>query len=363
MINKENILTLPEVALSNINYAFFTNEDGHSDAGYLIDDKKTRNVNIFSSGQSEGKGFDPAARVLDNIQMCFHELAGGNAISHKFYMTSYYANGGKSEPLIVSCDNLEYLLSLKQQASSNLYYDDPDKSNPNRLGLDPTMIDELSRTDVSVIRADSLVFKGISGESIAVLGASGDAHPIMMFDDANKISAYISGAHSAIKQGVLEKTYARMLSMGANPANIKVVIGPGLGPLSYEFGENAPEYFNVQKADTLKPVADAQGNNKYLINIKNLVCEKLTDQVDAENIYDINLDSMGFNLYNQTVKSDGSELLERRTAIDFTELDKSGLTLFGARRSMMSISEDLMEQNSAAHNTVGRHAAGFVVKP
>ncbi|MDF1757772.1 MAG: hypothetical protein P1U74_05700 [Legionellaceae bacterium] len=75
MMTKDNMHTLPELALTNIDYAFFTNENGHSDAGCLIHDQKTRNVNIFSSGQRADKGFDPADRVLDNIQMCIHELS------------------------------------------------------------------------------------------------------------------------------------------------------------------------------------------------------------------------------------------------------------------------------------------------
>ena len=60
MRSRENLFTIPQVSLSNINYAFFTNEDGHSEAGYLIDCQRTRNVNIYSSDQLLEQGFDPA---------------------------------------------------------------------------------------------------------------------------------------------------------------------------------------------------------------------------------------------------------------------------------------------------------------
>lgn len=363
---KENLLTLPEVTLSKINYAFFTNENGCSDVGYLIDSQKTRNVNIYSSEQPPEKGFDPAERILANIQKCFEELSDGGEIRHKFFMTSYYANMGKSAPRIISCDNLDYLNELKAQASQNLYYEDQDKTNPNRLGLESVMRAAISSSDISVIRADALIFKGIPGESIAVLGASGDAHPIMMFDDENQIACYISGAHMTLKQGVLEQSFDKMIELGANPSRIRLVIGAGLGPKSYEFGENAPEYFAIPEEHmnrVLKPVSDTAGIKKFLIDIKELVCVKLMGRLPAENIHDIGLDTMGFDLYDEVSEEHGSTFLKRKTTLNFEELKKSGLLFFGARRGVMQQSEDLMQQNSGAYNTVGRHGAGCYLKP
>ena len=366
MMSKQNLLTLPEVTLSKINYAFFTNEDGHSEAGYLIDDQKTRNVNVYSSEQLPGKGFDPAERILANIQMCFQELGAGDEVRHKFFMTSYYANMGKSAPLIISCDNLDHLYELKTRASQNLSHEDEDKSNPNRLGLEPSMRAAIGKSDISVIRADALIFKGIPEESIAVLGASGDAHPIMMFDDENKIACYISGAHMTLKQGVLEQSFDRMINLGANSSNIRLAIGPGLGPKSYEFGENAPEYFSIPEEHidrVLKPVFDTAGMKKYLIDIKELISVKLIGRLSPENIYNLELDTMGFDLYDEVTEELGKTFLRRKTTINFEEINKSGPLFFGARRSIMQQSGDLMKHNAGAYNTVGRHGAGFSLKP
>ena len=60
MMTKDNELSLAEMVLSNINYAFFTN-------GYLLDGCKTRNVNLYSPGQEAGKGFDSTTNVISNI--------------------------------------------------------------------------------------------------------------------------------------------------------------------------------------------------------------------------------------------------------------------------------------------------------
>lgn len=363
MLAKENIVIVEEVSLSNIDYAFFTNEDGVSDGGYLIDDKKTRNVNIYSSKQKAGNGFDPADRVLANIQTCFEELGAGSPIHHQFFMTSYYANMGKSAPRIFSCDNLADLNALKKQALQNL--DDENPESPNCLSLDPDMKECIRNSGIAVIKADALIFKGIPGESIAVLGASGDAHPIMMFDDENKIACYIAGAHSALKQGVLQQSFDAMIKLGANESNIRLVIGPGLGAKSYEFGPNAPEYFSLQDeaAKVLSPVKDTEGNPKYLIDVKELVTILLKNRLNPENIYNTALDTMGFDLYDEIKESEESRFLKRKTKINFEELNKNGPLFFGARRTIMEQTGDLMEHNPGAFNTVGRHGAGFCLKP
>lgn len=349
----ENAYQITELETQHINYAFFTNENGESDSGYLVDGQKTRNVNLYSSEQPPERGFDPATRVLANISSCYQEL-GATETTHKFFMSSYYANAGRSEPRIISCDNLEDLHRLESEALESLSFECDDKSNPKRLGIEPEMQAALASENISVVRADALIFKKIPDESIAVLGASADAHPIMLFDDTAQIACYISGAHASIKQGVLERSVERMLELGATPENIHVAIGPGLGPNSYEFGDNAPTYFNVTPEDqALRPVTNDKGEPKCLIHIKNLVAAKLKHHLPRENIHDIELNTMGFDLYPDET---------RRTHISRAELNDSYMLLFSARRGIAEQSDgDLKVENPGAHNSIGRHGAGFVI--
>lgn len=356
----DNLYTHPDVNLKCIHYGFFTNEYGQSDAGYLLRGQKTRNVNLYSSEQKpESMGYDATDRVLANIQQCFTELAEEVVPTkklHKFFMTTYYANQGKSPPLIISCDNITTLHELQKQAAENLDYDGSDTANPKRLGIEPHMRQAIKGSDLSIIRADALIFKGLADEQIAVLGASGDAHPIMMFDDEQKIACYIAGAHTSLKQGVLERSVEQMIAMGAQKERIQVVIGPGLGPRSYEFGDNAPDYFAIQDPKVLKPVIDHEGKAKYLIDIYQLVTKKLTGIIPTNQIHDIEIDTMGFDLYDAV---EGQ--LKRKLAIDFEQLNETGLLFFSARRTIMNRTQDLTKHNPAAHNTVGRHGAGFSI--
>jgi hypothetical protein len=72
---------------------------------------------------------------------------------------------------------------------------------------------------------------------------------------------------------------------------------------------------------------------------------------------------MGFDLYQEPSKVLNLEKsLMRRTIINFSELNYNGPSFFGARPSIMEKNNDLMSQNSGIHNTVGRHAAGFLIK-
>lgn len=89
-----------------------------------------------------------------------------------------------------------------------------------------------------------------------------------------------------------------------------------------------------------------------------LVCLQLKDKLPRERIHNIDLDTMGFDLYDEITENNISTF-KRKTTLNFKELSKSGPLFFGARRTIMEQSSDLMEQNSGAFNTVGRHAAGF----
>lgn len=349
----ENMLTHDQVHLSNVNYAFFTTEAGTSDAGYRINGERTRNVNIFSPEQSKepGKGFDSSACVLDNVMRCFVEL-GATESTHKFFMTSFYAGNGKSDPRIYTCQNVSDLDALKTLGIEGA-----------RTILKPEsgMGEQLLQQGIGVLKADALIFKAIPGQDFAMLGASGDAHPIMMFDDENKLACYVSGAHAALKQGVLERAFDEMLRLGAKVENIKVVIGPGLGPNSYEFGDNAPDYFQVP--DAIEFVKDLEGKPKCLINIDRLVKGKLQTRIAPEHIFNLNLNTTGFDLYVPSAPdSDGKTVKTRRETFDFKELSEQGLLLFSARREIMSRAEDLSARNSGAHSTVGRHGAGFLLR-
>lgn len=335
--------------LSNTQYGFFTMENGSSTGGYVVNGETTRNVNLYSPQDKDKPGYDPAESVLSNLMKCFAELTHGNegnSNAHKFVMTSNYGVGGAR---IISCQSFAELTKLKETAALET----------EALKFHPDIQSGLIQNNISVIKADSFVFKGIPGELIAAGGASGDAHPIILIDEQSKVCAYISGAHAALKEGVIEKTIESMVAMGADRKKIHLVIGPGLGKNSYEFGVTKrsqssddyvtpEEYLNVP-ADKVTRVQD---NSKRLLDIEKIVKFKAMGLISPENIHNIDIDTMGFNLY---------ESGKRRSTVNFDELHRQGLLFFGARRKIME-DNGLTAEDPGLHNTVGRHFAGITVK-
>jgi hypothetical protein len=326
--------------LKNIRYGFFTNEAGTSDGSYLVAGGKTRNVNIYSPSQMRDQGFDPAENVYDNIQRCFTELTAGmdQPFNHKFLMATNYAKDGLK---IICCSNLDELTALEITAQTQLA----------ELKLAPEMEPLFRAGDIKALLADALIFKGIPGHLIAAGGISGDAHPIMLVDDEHNIACYLAGTHACLAAGALEQCVDEMIKLGAKQKNIHVLIGPGLGPKSYEFGDNAPAYFGIPAALTEVAGGDKK---KYLVNIAHLVSGKLHGRVTPENIHNMDIDTMAFDLY------DAKNC--RRAAIDFDELNKQGILFFGARRSIKQMADSLAAENSGCHSKVGRHFAGFAFK-
>lgn len=328
--------------LKNTGYGFFTNENGSSAGGYVINGEKTRNVNL-ASPQEEGKeGYDPASSIIENLMSCFKELTSGqenDAKTHKFVMTSNYAAGGAR---VLTCKTLDELKALKDLATSELL----------SLKLHENIQSELHNNNVHVLKADAMVFKGISGELIAAGGGSGDAHPIVLIDDENKVSAYIAGAHAALKESVIEKTIQAMLAAGAQQKNIHLLIGPGLGSRSYEFGSNAADYLNLPK-DKITFVKNNAGETKCLFDIESIVAFKAMGFIAPENIHNMCIDTMGFDLYG----GNGT----RKSSVNCTELSRQGPLFFSARRDVMK-KEGIDAQNSGLHNTTGRHFAGITIK-
>jgi copper oxidase (laccase) domain-containing protein len=330
--------------LRSARYGFFTNEQGNSSGGYVVSGRPTRNVNLFSPQDKEKVGFDPALSVIENVMACFKELTSDRQQrAHKFLMTSKY---GKDGARVLLCRTQEEISALKRLAIDERV----------TLGLHVDMQEGLSQNDIYVVKADAMVFKGLPGELIACGGASGDAHPIILVDDENKVCAYVAGAHAALREGVVEKTIYAMLEAGAQPKKIHLLIGPGLGKYSYEFGmmrvedkDVTPEkYLNIP-ADKVTLVQDPQ---KRLIDIEKVVAFKAMGLVAPENIHNMNVDTMGFDLYD----AQGA----RKSTVSFQELNRNGALFFSARRTIME-REGLDAYNPGLYNTVGRHFAGVEI--
>lgn len=343
----DNTFRFEALPLKNVNYAFFTNENGKSSGGYLIDNTTTRNVNIMAPQDTAHKDYDPASEVVSNIVTCFKELSDkcvGVDNIDKFFMHSNlnFKNGS----IIEVCTNQEALNALIE------------KSTTVNIELHPDMAQALSNENIHVLNANAVIFKGMPEKMLSLVGPSADAHPIIMIDDQNQVASYISGSHMAIADGILEKVFQTMCDAGAEAENIKVLIGPGLGPYSFEFnttfkkqtGEviDTQDYFNAPEALTAIPNIVGGPTQKYLINIKKLVETKLNGLALLDNILNIDIDTMGADLYDR-------ETLEKRE-INFEQLKREQVLVNSARRTQKTEGQS---PNPGVFSTFARHGAGI----
>lgn len=343
-------------SLKNINYGFHTIEAGTSDnEHYQMATKDssvqgTRNVNLFSAGlDPENPSKDLPENVAENIRRCFEELDNNDA-KYRIFLTTQYSKGPFStdnNPVIhnITPNSIDDALDISAQYMSESTMHEDLKA-------------KLKALNIIVLPADAVIVSGFEQDVVSVCGASGDAHPVIMFDDEQAVGAYISGAHANIRSGVIHQTIDKMTTVGARESDINVVTGPGLGPDSYEFGPNAADLFgqDLNKPTFIRSVTDNQGNQKCLLNMPNIINQKATHAgIVQENILDMALDTYGCKLYDengQAITDDQRKQLAKSSAVD--------TLFFGARRGT-----EILEGNNnpAAHSKIGRHGTGLCIGP
>lgn len=123
-------------------------------------------------------------------------------------------------------------------------------------------------------KADAMV-TNVPGIVLGVLSA--DCGPILFADaEAGVIGAAHAGWKGAL-HGVLENTIEAMVSLGADRANITAVLGPSIGPKSYEVG---PEFVsNFRSVDPSYDVffSASTRQDHAMFDLPSLTIRRLTD--------------------------------------------------------------------------------------
>jgi YfiH family protein len=122
-------------------------------------------------------------------------------------------------------------------------------------------------------RCDALVTK-TRGLALGVTGADCG---ITLF--ADRAAGVIGAAHSGWKgalTGVLEATLATMESLGADRANIVAVLGPTIGPESYEVGPEFEARFAEAGEDTSLFFAQSRREGHFMFDLPAYIGARLT---------------------------------------------------------------------------------------
>ena len=111
------------------------------------------------------------------------------------------------------------------------------------------------------------------GLALAILTA--DCVPVLLADrEAGVIGAAHAGWRGALN-GVLEAAVEAMLGLGAQARDIRAVIGPAIGALSYEVGPEFPAPFLAGRPQDQDLFAPAEREGHFLFDITGYVASRL----------------------------------------------------------------------------------------
>lgn len=334
-------------ANQHFNYCFFDRQYGVSGRNDLKPSGE-RNVNIFSVNHAANALVSGTPEnVVENITRCFNDM-GATADAPKFFLTAKYQGFVHTLTPIT----LNALIEESRKYAAN---QDQDKLSSRVVAL-------LAEKNIFVLPADGMAICDIE-TPVFVAGAGGDAHPIIIHDEKTNRAGYLSGAHANIKGKGLEQ----ILHAIEATSKTRVVIGPGLGPDSYEFGANAASVFfeglavkESQLNRCFRFAKKADQTNAILVNFAAIIEARLQlAEIDAE-VLDMEINTLGFSLVKQQEGNDSSEplqLLSDEERFECAEVAMSKAKFYSARGGELARRKNPIAREDHFYLDQGRHAA------
>jgi len=160
---------------------------------------------------------------LPVIQHAFFTRQGG--VSTGIYAGLNVGRGSADEPADVAENRRRAAahFGLEPQALSTCYQ----IHSATALSADRGWGDERPQGDAVVTATPHLICGALAA----------DCAPILLADPSARIVASAHAGWKGALGGIAEATVARMIEMGAAPDRIVAVVGPCIGPASYEVGE------------------------------------------------------------------------------------------------------------------------------
>lgn len=183
--------------------------------------------------------------------------------------------------------------------------------SPDVLVIDAAYTGERPKVDAMVTT--------VPGVALGVLSA--DCGPILFADgEAGVIGAAHAGWKGALT-GVLENTVEAMVSLGAARENITAVLGPSIGPASYEVGPEFVERFLAHDPSYEAFFTPSQKPGHAMFDLPSLTIRRLREAgVTAENLgLDTYPDAERFYSYRRTTHRQEPDYGRQISAISIRE--------------------------------------------
>ena len=138
-------------------------------------------------------------------------------------------------------------------------------------------------------QADALV-SNTPGVVLGILTA--DCAPVLLADSGNGVIGALHAGWRGALGGIVESTVQAMLALGAQTADIRAVIGPCIGPDSYEVGAEFPAPFLAQDNATERFFRPAPRDGHFLFDLPGYVPHRLA-RLELSEIATLGRDTYG----------------------------------------------------------------------
>lgn len=116
-------------------------------------------------------------------------------------------------------------------------------------------------------------------KGICIAVKTADCTPVLLFDPIKNVIAAIHSGWKGTVQNIVGQTVGQMVSyFGVEPQNLIAAIGPCIGQLNYEVGEEVAIQFKLlfpNEPDLLKPLPD--NGSKWLLNVRLAIVDQLIE--------------------------------------------------------------------------------------
>ncbi|MES2677765.1 MAG: peptidoglycan editing factor PgeF [Pseudomonadota bacterium] len=162
------------------------------------------------------------------------------------------------------------------------------------------LIDQIHSADVVVIDDESKIPSAtnrpkadaiVTNLKNLIIGLfTADCTPILFFDEKNSVIGAAHAGWPGAFKNITDNTISKMLEIGAQIENIKVVIGPTIRQKSYEISQEFYDRFVAENSANKKFFIDGKRAGHYMFDLPGYVKEKLQN-AGIKNIFDEEIDT------------------------------------------------------------------------
>ncbi len=202
-------------------------------------------------------------------------LAASGAVRHGFFTR----DGGVSSGLYASLncghgsnDDPEAVRENRARAVAAFGFSVDDLCTAYQVHGDRAVAVEKAWSHAAAPQADALV-SNTPGVVLGILTA--DCTPVLLADSDNRVIGALHAGWRGALGGILEAGVAGMCRLGARATTIHAVIGPTIGPKSYEVGAEFPAPFLAQDPGAQAFFRPAARDGHYLFDLPGYVARRL----------------------------------------------------------------------------------------